>query len=263
MKQQWFTFPINSKVVMLTFLCVCIAIGLCTILGFAKSFASVNDTNIMVTLQLELDGALPNCEKISVNQQEKSIDCHDAFFNDGPFLDRKTINFTLPETNSTINQTYEVCLYGTYGERILSCSKITNENDPNSNQTKEITFSFTDNGIQSNTMPANTTWTSSEFILNLIFMNEIGKSCPDFTFYVNHPKLSENRTSVNCKTMYYNDEPFKQIQTIEKIIPSNTIREEEVFEVCMEYPNGRTCELVKNDKSDNSEYVVFDLSKIV
>lgn len=229
--------------------------------GFVESFASANDTNIMVTLQLELDGDLPNCEKISVEQQEKSVDCHDAFFNDGPFVDRITFNFTIPKTNSTSSQDYEVCLYGTYGERILSCSKITKENNINSNQTKETTFSFTNKGIEVNNTTFNTNWSSSEFVLNLIFMKEIEKSCPDFTFYVNHPKLLENKTNVNCKVMYYHDKPYKQIQVIEKIIPSNTIREEEVFEVCIEYPNGRTCELVKNDKGDNSEYVVFDLNK--
>jgi hypothetical protein len=63
--------------------------------------------------------------------------------------------------------------------------------------------------------------------------------------------------------MFHGFTPFKQTHTIEKTIPAGTIKEGEVFEVCVEYENGRTCELAKNDAEDISEYVVFDLPEII
>ena len=233
------------------------------ILGSSYSVTEglTHDTNIKVTLKLELEGSLPSCERIVAGDQERSIDCHDAFFNDGPFLDRHTINFTVPQEAPNNIQNYNVCLYGISEEKALACSNVAEEKI--NIHTREIIFSFTDDGIKTETRSATAnTQNGSEFTLNIIFMKEEDKPCTDIDVYINHPILVDNKTHFNCKLAYSNNTPYTQIYTVEKLIPTNTINEDEVFEVCIEYSNGRTCELLKNDMDDNSEYVVFDLNNI-
>jgi hypothetical protein len=232
--------------------------------GFASSstHALPNDTKVKVNLQLEVDGDIPSCEKVVVGNQYRNIDCHDAFFNDGPFIDTHTIDFTVPKNTSTDTQKYDVCLTGSHREEILSCHTI--ENGDNPNQTTEVTFRFTANGIDvDNSTSIARDQNGSSFIMNAIFINEKGRPCPDVVLYVNHPKLSNDKTHVDCEKMFYGFAPFKQTHTVEKTIPAGTIKEEEVFEICVEYEKGRTCKLVKNEMEDNSEFAVFDLTKII
>ena len=196
-----------------------------------------------------------------VENQYRNIDCHDAFFNDGPFLDTRTIDFAMPKNNSIDTKKYDVCLTGSNREEILSCHTI--KNGYNANQTREVTFRFTASGIEvDNSTSIAGDQNGSSFIMNSIFINEKDRPCPNVELYVNHPKLADDKTPIDCEKMFYGFTPFKQTHTIEKTIPAGTIKEGEVFEVCVEYEKGRTCELVKNDMEDNSEFAVFDLPKI-
>jgi hypothetical protein len=230
-------------------------------LAISSIYASPNDTKIGVNLELELDGDIPSCEMVVVGNQYRNIDCHDAFFNDGPFLDTCTIDFALPKNNSIDTKKYDVCLTGSHREEILSCRTIINGD--NANQIRDVTVRFTDRGIEiDNSTSIARDQNGGSFIMNAIFINEKDKSCPNVELYVNHPKPDDDKTHIDCEKMFYGFTPFKQTHTIEKTIHAGTIKEGEVFEVCVEYENGRTCELVKNDMEDNSEFAVFDLLEI-
>jgi hypothetical protein len=253
----------NSKIYFycITFVLVILFFFIDFDLASLSTYGSSDDTVIRVNLQLEVDGDIPSCEKVVVENQERNIDCHDMFYGDGPFSDTHTISFDLPKNMSIHSQNYEACLIGS-SEEILSCNTI--KKASNANRTSDITFRFTANGIEvDNSTSTTRNQNSNSFILNAIFLNEKGKPCPDLELYINHPKLADDKTHIDCEKMFYGFTPFKQIHTIEKIIPAGIINEGEVFEVCLDYSYGRTCDLVQNEIEDNSEFIVFDLLKII
>lgn len=162
-----------------------------------------NLSTLKVNFQLELNGSLSDCEKIVAGHVEKSIDCNDLFFNDGPFLDTRTIKFTLfNRGNDPTLHSYEICLYGAYGENITLCTSI-NDLERLISNSVEITFRFTDGGVVVDNPSMQRNTSKNDTVLNIIiYNNKREELCQELILYVNHPLLINNKTKVDCSKLY-------------------------------------------------------------
>jgi hypothetical protein len=223
-------------------------------------FASDNGITIKVNLELEKNGVLPNCDLLSVGSIEKSIDCHDLFFSDEPFMDTHTISFN--NLSRQIGDRIDTCLYRTTDGKheILKCKSMENIGD---DRIRELTFHFTETGIRVENPSLTRSNKSDSFSLGLNLIGERQLLCPKFDFYINHPQLYNNLSSINCSDLSINDPtPTDESLILEKRIPSGTFKDSEVFEACLAYTTGRICELGENPIDHSQELITLNLTEI-
>ena len=212
---------------------------------------AIDDQIIVVNIELDLYGIL-DCGKIVVGDQSVSLDCNDLFFNDDPFVDTQKFEFLLPNERLEESKPIPICLYDDSGT-LITCAKV---GIPVEDMPTEVTFRLGDNNtvVEHPTQKRETI--KSEFSINAIVIDDPGINCDDFDAYINHPKLRDNTTGINCTLE--NTFDSKQIHSIDYIIPRDVIEEGEVFEICLELGRGRMCDLVQHLEK---ELVIFNTTR--
>jgi hypothetical protein len=245
---------------------VFISILVILLLSGTKCYYSVyafdKKLTVKVNLQLEKNGFLPNCDLITVANRQERIDCHDLFFNDGPFVDTHTLAFDDFSNQIRKEGKIDICLYGGNDgkEKLLKCEAIKNINE---DKKRELTFHFTDRGIKAEnpSLPLNNS--KDSFILSLNFIGKRQLICPSFDLFINHPQLYNNLSTISCNDLFEsNSSSLNKTTILKQQIPSGIIRDSEVFEVCLKYTTGRICELGQNPTGHNEESVIFNLAEI-